>query len=475
MSRTLQIAVREFVSTVSTKGFVIGTLVFPAIMIVAMTLIPKLINNDSPRYVGKILVIDQTGWTGAEERTLTSMLGAVWEPEYLAAEQEDLKEKQKKATNEALDETMGEGAGEALGEMGGDATDRAIDQQYGKLPKIEVVALAVDSDLELEKDKLREGTAFDGVELAVVLIDEHAVSPSDKKYGAYTLYIRSNLDDRFQNPLRQKLRKIIREARIEEAGMDSETFNSISIVNAGKPIEVTESGERESAGGVVNIFIAMGFMMLIWISVMTGGQYLMTTVITEKSNRVMEVLLSAVSPRQLMTGKIIGQMVVALTILGIYLTIGLVALDRFGFLDLIPISSLGLVIVYFFIAFFLIATMMAAIGSAVTEVIEAQSLLTPVMMVLIIPLLLMMPLTRNPNSTFATIMGFLPPISPFAMVLREAGSDPVPIWQHAVAIVIGVLSVMFAVWAAAKIFRIGVLMYGKPPNFRTLIKWVRMA
>ncbi len=487
MNRTLLVALREFLSTVGTKGFIIGTLVFPAIMVVAIVLIPKLIDDTPPKYVGQIAVIDRSGWQNEQGQTLVDVLRQAYSPEALAAELEAQKQGVRRQVEAQL------------GEAGAIAAQQMLEKQLGELPEIRVVALPTDADIEQEKQKLLEGSPFEGGRLAVVVIDEHAVIPdtpdaggddandapvenqeparmaAGSVYGSYQVFIRANLDDRFQGPLRRKLGEAIRSARIQAAGEDARRLAALMNVQAPRFREITESGERESTGGELGIFVAMGFMMLLWISVMTGGQYLMTTVITEKSNRVMEVLLSAVSPRQLMTGKIIGQMSVALSILAIYLTIGVVALDRFNYLDLVKASSLGLVIVYFFIAFFLFAALMAAIGSAVTEVTEAQSLLTPVMMILIIPWVLFVPLTRNPNSTFATVMGLIPPISPFAMVIREAGTDPVPMWQHGAAIVIGIASVLVAVWAAAKIFRIGVLMYGKPPNFKTLIKWVRMA
>jgi ABC-2 type transport system permease protein len=189
----------------------------------------------------------------------------------------------------------------------------------------------------------------------------------------------------------------------------------------------------------------------------------------------MEVLLSAASPLQIMVGKVLGQMGVGMLIMLLYGSTGIAALIAFAMDDAINPMNLIYVAVYFVIAFFLIACMMAAIGSAVSELREAQTLMGPVMIVLMLPMLLWMPILRNPNSTFAQVCSFIPPISPFVMVLRLGGSEPVPFWQIPVSMAIGAVSVVIAAWAASKIFRIGVLMYGKPPNFRTLISWVRMA
>jgi ABC-2 type transport system permease protein len=221
--------------------------------------------------------------------------------------------------------------------------------------------------------------------------------------------------------------------------------------------------------------IPFAFMILLMMSVMTGGAYLMTAVVEEKGSRVMEVLLSAVSPMQLMVGKIVGQMCVAMLMLGVFGGLGVAGLVAAAAIDLVPLYKLAWLVVYFFLAFFVIASMMAAVGSAVNEMREAQTLQTPVMAIVMLPWLLVMPISRAPNSGLATALSFVPGLSPFVMVIRLGGSDPIPTWQYPATVVLGVATAVFAAWAAAKIFRIGVLMYGKPPDFRTLIRWVRMA
>jgi ABC-2 type transport system permease protein len=223
------------------------------------------------------------------------------------------------------------------------------------------------------------------------------------------------------------------------------------------------------------MLLPAGFMILLLVSVMTGGQYLLTTTIEEKSSRVVEVLLSAVSPMQLMTGKIIGQMAVGLVILGIYAGMGVAGLVSFAMLGLLDLMLLVYLLIFYVIAYFVLASMMAAIGSAVTEMREAQTLMTPVMVMIMIPWLLWLPITRNPNSTFAVVTSFIPPINTFVMMLRMTSTSPPPLWQVWLSIAIGLVSVYAALWFAAKVFRVGLLMFGKPPNFATLIKWVKMA
>jgi ABC-2 type transport system permease protein len=178
---------------------------------------------------------------------------------------------------------------------------------------------------------------------------------------------------------------------------------------------------------------------------------------------------------QLMVGKILGQMAVGSLILVFYAGMGIVGLVSAAMMHVIDPINLVYLAVYFVLAFFMIASMMAAIGSAVSDIREAQSLMSPIMIVLMIPMMLWMPILRNPNSMFAQICSFIPPINPFVMILRLSGSEKVPTWQIPASIFVAACGAVFMAWAASKIFRIGVLMYGKPPNFKTLIRWVRMA
>jgi ABC-2 type transport system permease protein len=106
---------------------------------------------------------------------------------------------------------------------------------------------------------------------------------------------------------------------------------------------------------------------------------------------------------------------------------------------------------------------------------EAQSFMMPIMIVLIVPWVLWMPISRDPNSLLSIALSFLPPINSFAMMLRMASTAPPPWWQVWLSIGIGVGSVFAAIWFAAKVFRIGLLLYGKPPSLKTLIHWARSA
>ncbi|MDO8834966.1 MAG: ABC transporter permease, partial [Vicinamibacterales bacterium] len=124
-------------------------------------------------------------------------------------------------------------------------------------------------------------------------------------------------------------------------------------------------------------------------------------------------------------------------------------------------------------AYATIGAFMAAIGSAVNEMREAQAFMSPLMLVIMIPWMLWLPISRDPNSLFATILSFIPPLSNFVMMLRMSSTNPPPLWQPLLSVVVSAAGAVVALWLAGKIFRIGLLMYGKPPNFATLIRWAR--
>ena len=119
---------------------------------------------------------------------------------------------------------------------------------------------------------------------------------------------------------------------------------------------------------------------------------------------------------------------------------------------------------------------MAAAGSAVSDMREAQSLISPIMMLLMIPMFMIFPISQNPTGVVAMVASFIPPLTPFMMVLRmcQPGVE-IPTWELIATTVVALGGVAFMVFAAVKIFRVGVLMYGKPPSFWGLLKWIRYA
>jgi len=461
MNKIVHVARREFMSTVATKGFVIGVLLTPVIMGVAILAITLLMNEEAPKVEGELAIIDPTHEVVEQVREYLT-------PEAIAERRGDFKQAIAAETPDELRQ-LAESSGSAV------ATQQALEAVLGEVPLIHVTSLDPGADVEAEKQRLL-AESEDGGRLALAVVHADAVerAPGEEAYGRYDLFVREKLDDRIEDEIKGGFRHAIVGARIRLRGLERDDIEALTRIGRVRSTTVTEEGER-TTNEVVNILLPAGFMVLLLVSVLTSGQYIMTTTIEEKSSRVVEVLLSAVSPMQLMTGKILGQMAVGLVILCLYSSLGISALVAFTLLGLVDLSLLFYLFIFFVISYFIVASMMASIGAAVNEMREAQTLMTPVMVVIMIPWLLWMPISRNPDSVMATVLSFIPPISNFVMLLRMTSTSPPPLWQVWLCIAIGVVSVYVALWFAGKVFRIGLLMFGKAPNFATLIKWARMA
>jgi ABC-2 type transport system permease protein len=154
---------------------------------------------------------------------------------------------------------------------------------------------------------------------------------------------------------------------------------------------------------------------------------------------------------------------------------GALMLMSFAMLGLIDPRLIVYLILFFLVGYLVFASVFAAVGAAVNEMREAQSLMTPVMLALMAPWLFAAPIGRDPDSTFSVVMSLVPPVNTFAMMIRLASSTPPPFWQVALSLAIGVASAVLAMWFAAKIFKVGLLMHGKAPSMGTLVRWARQA
>ena len=349
------------------------------------------------------------------------------------------------------------------------AAQRAI---LGDVPSLEIVE---SSPAELAEEKGRLTRDADVRQIAVLVVHPNAVAPDGRGvFGAYDLFVRRNLDNRIQNEIRNAAAEAIVDARVRAAGFDRQRIEALTKVARPSSVTVTSAGESGTRPDFAGL-LPMGFTLLLMISVMSSGQYLLTTTIEEKSSRTMEVILSAVSPLELLTGKILAQMAVGLTILVTYLSMGILGLVSMAMFGLIDPSLLIFLFIFFLITYVIMGSLMAAIGSAVNELREAQSLMTPITLLMMVPWLFWFPISREPNSTFATIVSFIPPMNAFAMLLRLTSTSPPPMWQVWLSIAVGIVAAGGALWFASRIFKIGLLMHGRPPNFATLLKWARQA
>ena len=206
----------------------------------------------------------------------------------------------------------------------------------------------------------------------------------------------------------------------------------------------------------------------------------MTNTVEEKSSRLIEVLLSALSPFELMAGKIAGTAAVGLTLVFTWVTcvvvVVVIAPAALGddVASIVGIASTPLYlwsfVFYFLAGFLLYACLLVGAGSLCNSLKDAQSLMLPLLIPLIVPLLTMIPITQDPNGTLARVMSYIPLFTPFVMMNRAAGS--LPLWEYLATTVLLLLSIYFAVRGAGKVFRIGILMTGKPPRLGEVMRWL---
>lgn len=223
---------------------------------------------------------------------------------------------------------------------------------------------------------------------------------------------------------------------------------------------------------VVAFLLPGGLVILMFMLVMMGAAPLLQGVMEEKMQRVAEVLLGSVKPFQLMLGKLIGMAAVSMTLASIYLAGAYWAVHRYGYAEYLSLEVIAWFVVYLVLAVFMYGSLYAAVGAACTDPKEAQTMLLPVSLVTMMPLFVWLNVVQEPTSTFSTLASFFPPATPMLMVARLAVPPGIPWWQPALGVILVLGMTLLCVYAAGRIFRVGILMQGKGPSFAELARWV---
>jgi ABC-2 type transport system permease protein len=446
ISKTLLVAKREFLTTVKSKGFLIGLFIMPLLMLVLVFLAPRILASRSPQIKGDVAVVDPTGNVFAPLRTAL-------DPVTIARRNAEGRRR--------TVEQVAPGWGGAAAQSDG--------------PQVPLLNLQ-EISAKTEKDR-SDWLALQSKEtrhLAVVTVHPDAVQREGAEFGGYDLYVAAGLDDATEGVIHEGLRQALVSARLKQSGLDPASVETSMRVTRPNTVVVAANGQQQERRGFNR---ALPFIMgiLLFMGVMMGGQTLMTSTIEEKSSRVVEVLLAAVSPLELMWGKLIGQLGIGLLMMSVYVGLGMLALFQFAMIGLLDPMLVVYLLLFFLISYLVYGSIMMAIGAAVNQMADAQSLMGPVMMLLVAPYVLTPFIGQAPNSAFSTVVSFVPPVNSFAMLARLASSSPPPVWQVLLSMLVGIGAAAMAVWFASKIFKIGLLMHGKPPSFATLIRWARMA
>jgi ABC-2 type transport system permease protein len=207
--------------------------------------------------------------------------------------------------------------------------------------------------------------------------------------------------------------------------------------------------------------------------VLSSAPQLLNSVIEEKMSRISEVLIGSVTPYQLMMGKLLGSAGVSTLLALIYLTGGIFTARYFGYADAVRLSDLGWVVVFLPMAVFMFGAIFITIGAACTDLKDAQGMMTPAMLVMMLPWMTWFAVINAPDSPVAVALSLFPTNAPFLMLLRIAIPPGPPAWQIALSVVLTTLTALALVHAAGKVFRTGLLMQGKAASFGEMWTWVR--
>jgi ABC-2 type transport system permease protein len=251
-----------------------------------------------------------------------------------------------------------------------------------------------------------------------------------------------------------------------------------------KPVKLetirVEAGRETKSNGQAMFFAVFAMVMLLYTAVIFYGVSVMRAVLEEKNSRVMEVLLSSATSTELMAGKLIGVGAVGLTQIGIWIVMAavyafpaLAASVSTGEIRIPPLT-LAAFALFFLLGYLLYSSVYAAIGAVITSEQEGQQLQFIILLPLIISVFMMGPVMRAPDAPIAVWTSMVPFFSPVLMYLRIAVQTP-PLWQIALSLLLLVATIAGFLFLCARIYRIGILMYGKRPTLPEILKWLQYA
>jgi len=434
LRKILRIARREYIAAVHTKGFIIGLVIAPIIMgggFIALAVFKDRVDTNDK----VIALIDHSGVVA--EAVVEA--AEVHNEEYLF----DESGKQIRPTHriEVLEPDLEGGGAQKL-------------------------------DLS---DRVRDGDIH-----AFVEIGPEVLHPGDDPEAAMIAYHSENaaLDD-IRRWVEQPINARLRELRLEEAGVDVSSMGDLFGWIRAQPMGLLSQDEAsgdirdakrssEARAFGVPFFI----VMIMFLITMMGAVPLLQTVMEEKNQRIAEVMLGSVKPFEFMMGKVLGGVGVSMTASVVYVAGGVYAFRHFGLGDEIPYSLVAWFFVYMFLNIVMLGSIMAALGSTCNDAKEAQSVTMPAMAPLMVPLFLIVPIATQPVSGFATALSLIPIFTPIVMTLRVSTTATIPAWQPWVGLVGVIAFALLAVWVGGRIFRVGILMQGKPPHLPSMIRWV---
>lgn len=421
MSKVTHIIRREYLANVRRRSFVISTILVPIIM-AAFFVIPMMFAALEPAKTYRVDVVDQTGVMGANfANTLTDTLKN-GQPKYVV--------------------NVAEAPGDSF------ATARAA-----------------------HIERIRKGVADIVVAVPSTIL-------TDGKASYITREERNmNVLDRFQKALTD----VVIRRRLADEGLDYVRVQSLTTDVTLDMQQVSKSGSVEHKSFLADYGLVFVFTMILYSALLSWGTNIAKSIVEEKGSRIIEVLLSAVTPRQLMVGKLVGVGLAGLTQLGTWAVLGMIfatyasmgTIAMLASFHIAPVVFIYL-IVFFILGFTLFSALFMTVGAVSSTDQDAQQLQALINLPLIVPILCLVLLIQNPASPLAVILSLIPVFAPMVMLARIILLQP-PAWQIALSVALILGSIYLAVSFAARIFRVGILMYGKRPSLREMVHWYRLA
>ena len=447
MKKMFAVMKREYVQAVRKKVFIIMTLLFPFLMAGIMVL-PGLM---MAKGMGKkrIAVLDGTG----ELQQAFAVRNVQAEPE-----QTDPKQEARKAI---------EGRGR-----------RGLPSQF-TVDYVNMDGKDVEKESASYLQRLtRDKEAADKLE-GVFLIPTNALTDNETTLSYYS---RAATDFITQERLGRVANRELQRIRLAANGVRPELVEDLLQDLSVDAVQLSRTGEKKT-GGELNFIFAFILGALLILPSFIYGQETMRGIVQEKTDRVVEVLVSSVTPMELLSGKILGIAAVGLTQIFVWLTMlglvgaygaAVVSMADINLAQFIRPSVFAYFLLFFVLAYLTFVSVYAIAGAVCNSEKEAQQFIMPIMMLMMIPWFLMMPIIMNPDAPFAVGFSLSPVFGPITMFVRTTVTEP-PLWHLLVSVGVSLLTVLAFFWITAKIFRIGILSYGKRPTIPELLKWIRVA
>ena len=444
MKKILTIAAREYRAMVGTRGFLISVIMMPVLMLGSLFAM-ELMKQVSETKDRRIAVIDHSG--------------------FLFGELESAAKKRNQLVDQAANSIN---PIDSKPEIPGVIPERFL------LEKIDITPITDDVRISLSERVLQQNLyAF--IEIPSDILATGMAS--DNKVMFYSQDSSLSLARKW---VADTLSNTVRKQREIDSGISADILRQIKETGQRVPVigqglitrnpqgQIETAAEKEIMEAV---FLPLGIMMLMFMVIFMASQPMLESVLEEKSQRIAEVLLGSANPFQVMMGKLIGTVGGSLTIFAIYLIGGYSLAAYRGWTDIVPLGLIPWFLLFQVAGVFFYASIFLAVGASVSQLKEAQSMLLPVWMMLMLPLFIWFVIVQDPLSQLSVLISLFPPATPTTMMLRMATGQAIPLWQPILGLVLTTLTTLMMVVLAGRIFRVGILWQGKTPKLGELLKW----